>query len=595
MKNISFLSAVILSSTVCFGAYAQVSGSESKNDTANTYKYLKDSSGNCVSSTAVNLGCTDLSGHAVTQFKTVSGFSSSQYGQSEYSITFDLDGDGSSGIDVDNDGNNDKISKYSSSLGFGSHKHAPVAIERPASAGSSQSYIYFVYSGPVTLDGTSTIASTAGQGNRSTSSAFHFATNKSPVLGIYVSKFNPLTNKATKPVLVHAKYTDDFHDNAVINMDDDGYIYVMISGRNNGRQMMLYRSNAAYSLDSFTDVTPDTPNTAHKISYPKFFWTDNGYFRLVYSDYDSAGNRDLWSAKVTPDGSGKATFSQEEPISQLHGYGHYAIGDARGNDIVLAFNEHSAGVDKRTNLYYMHSSDGGETWKNADNVNISLPLTTTSLSSVAVKEYNGFEERLIYIKDIAFETDQNGNKFPEIVVVGIVGALGTPLHQPNASYDRYFATWNRNSGNSGWLGRRFSEQVDHNYSGAALHQSSSGTSVIYAQTPQGQENYLAGGAIAKGNLTDTFHTGNVLANNVANVYFSNANYCEFNNIRPIHTDVEEGSQSVWAVATAGNPQRYVGHNPLLFVLSNGDVKQLPESSNTTSDWLDTTSISSCSY
>jgi hypothetical protein len=578
-------------------SYAQIAGSEAKNDQHNTYKYLKKD-GKCISSTAVSIGCTDDIGLSVEQFKTVSGFSSAQYGQSEYPLSLDLDGDGISGIDVDHDGDNDKISKYSSALGFGSQKHAPVAIERPASAGSSQKYTYFVYSGPVTLDGRTTIASTAGQGNRSTSSAFNFATNKSPALGIYVSKYNPSTKQVVKPILVHAKYTDDFHDNAVINMDPSGHIYVLISGRGNSRQMLLYRSDAPYSMESFTDITPDTPNVGHKVSYPKFFWTkgQNGYFRLIYNDYDSSGNRDIWSAKISVNGSAKAIFTTE-PTSTLGGYGHYVVGDARGDNIVLAFNEHSGGISKRTNLYYMYSDNGGESWKNINNQHINIPFSNSqALSSVAVKEYNdNYQQRSIYVKDIAFDSNPTNSVMPEIVVLGVVGVVGDvndDLSVPSASYDRYFATWYRKNG--AWVGARFSNQVDHNYSTAAIHQSDS-SSVIYAQTLEGNENYLAGGSIAKGSLTDKDHTGNVLANNVATGYFSDATYCEFNNIRPIHTEEVESSSSVWEVATGGNPQQYVAHNPLFIVLNGGEVRQLPGSVNTNSEWLNTTATTTCNY
>lgn len=583
--------SALLTLVAGFSLSTQVSaqtGESAKFDAYNTYKYLKEKgTGRCIGNVS---GCEDGTGPSVTQFKQINGFSSSQYGQAtRYTKFGNIDGDPNNVIDP--------VAKYSSPLGLGSQKHAPVAIERPASKNSNSNFIYFTYSGPVTLDNSTTIASTSGQGNLSTTQEFHFDTKKSPVLGIYVSKYNPTTNQATKPILVHAKYTDDFHDNAVINMDRDGHIYVLISGRSNGRQMLLYRSNAPYSLSGFTDITPDTPSAAHKVSYPKFFWTDNGYFRLVYTDYDSRGDRNIWSAEIVPNGSQKALLRQAEPIAELGG--HYVVGDARGNDIVIAFNEHFGHPDSRTNLYYMHSEDGGETWKNANDQNLSIPLTRSALNSVAVKQYNiSSTDQLIYVKDIAFETTSNGRKYPEIAVIGVQGAKGSPLHEPSINtntHDRYLSTWIRNQDNTQWLGRRFTENVDHNYSTAALHQSSS-TAVIYAQTLKGQGNYLAGGSLAKGGLTVTQHQGGVLANSVENGrLFSDPSYCTFNNIRPIHTTTEDGSNHIWAVATAGHPQRYTPHNPLVFVLSNGEVRQLPRTSSTSSEWLDTVRITQCGY
>ena len=143
---------------------------------------------------------------------------------------------------------------------------------------------------------------------------------------------------------------------------------------------------------------------------------------------------------------------------------------------------------------------------------------------------------------------------------------------PSKTYDRYLASWYRQ--NNAWVGQRFSNYVDHNYATAAIHQSS-GSSVIYAQTLPDFDNLLAGGSIAKGNLTDVNHTGNVLAsNNTLNRYFTDADYCEFNNIRPVHTDTREGSSTLWAVATGGHNQRYSDNNNLYIIMNGGDVLKL---------------------
>ncbi len=597
MKNIKkallvasmFVSGTIQATAIDLGV--------ARNDQFNTYNYFKKANGDCVSTTHCKTG------KKVTQFKKVGSFSSSQYAQVS-GLT--------QSIDADNDGDLDIIEKYSGTLAFGSHKHAPVAIERPSGLNNGKNYIYFVFSGPVYIDDGGGLTTTAN-GETSTATEFRLLDTsvnppvrikKSPTLGIYVSKYNPETQQVAPPILVHTKFTDDFHDNAVINMDDQGYIYVLISGRNNNRQMILYRSNTPYSMDSFTDITPtkieNTPtaaangNSQYKMSYPKFFWTDNGYFRLIYNDYDNNGNRDLYSGKleVYENNMPLATAKLTVDAISNSGLGHYAVGDSRGNEIVIAFNEHSRGIDNRTNLYFIQSFDGGESWhKMGDSPTdqpLSLPLTSGNISSVAVKEYTAtHESRSIYVKDIAFG-GSGQYKYPEIVVLGIKDAPNANLAIPSKNYDRYFATWYYNHNTDSWQGQRFSNLVDHNYSSAALHQSGQ-SKVIYAQTPDGQENFLAGGSIAMGNLVDLNHTGGVLAYNVADVSFTDERYCEFNNIRPIHTNAVLGSDHLWAVASGGNMQRYSEHNPIFFIVkdANNTVLKLPSSFDVNSDWVDT--------
>ncbi len=265
-------------------------------DPHNVYRYLKTASGECLYQGAA---CSDLQQFTVTQFKTVSGFNGMPFG---VGVTAKLD--------INGDGVLDDVDKYSGNLATYTAKHSPNAVR-------SGSYTYFTYSGEVALDGfepgNSRIGTTSAVGcKREGAQLFKNAQETAPALGIYVSRYNHVTGRVAKPVLVHMKCTNDPHENAVINVDANGYVYVLVSGRAELRGNFVFRSSSAQSIDGFIDFTPAMDNyidhfndltqsigkgrpfsgDAYRgINYPKMYWVDEpdgpslGYFRLVYTIY----------------------------------------------------------------------------------------------------------------------------------------------------------------------------------------------------------------------------------------------------------------------------------------------------------------------
>lgn len=601
MSKTGSLAGLLLLAMVCAGCSQGSDGPgvvlssnpDPWSDRYNVYRYLKTASGDCLYQ---GEDCSALQAASVTQFKSVHGFNGIQYGTGE-----------TTDIDIDRDGIPDGVVKYSGNLATYTAKHSPSAVRRGL-------FTYFTYSGEVPLDGVEAGSSRIGTTGTidcvfEGSSQFKSSQGVAPALGIYVSRYNHVTGRVAPPVLVHMKCTNDTHDNAVINLDADGYVYVLVSGRAVARGNFVFRSAEPDSIDGFIDVTPamddyldylnDLAEAVTKrrllsgvayrgINYPKMFWVDDpdfggrGYFRLVYTIYcgviegsGCTGSRQLYTARMHVAG-GEVSIEGIKPLAAY--LGHYAIANGRGRDIVVAFNVHPDWkLDNRTNLYYLHSVDGGETWLNARNQAVRLPLVSSmALEQVAVREYYephylGAITQRIYLKDIGF-TGAGHSKTPTIL---FVGSLATD-HLPSTTADHYLAT-ERWIG-TGWRQQRLTSAVDHNYSSGMLAPSGDGYRVFYPHTDEARNNALAGGAVAYLDIDATGGTTGsavLITDDVVDPGRGSGNYladlCEFNYIKP----VLQGSDDFAGIMSGGNPYQYERNAPLFIVDLNGGVYRLP--------------------
>src|SRR5690606_30504080 len=86
--------------------------------------------------------------------------------------------------------------------------------------------------------------------------------------------------------------------------------------------------------------------------------------------------------------------------------GHYQTSGQSGKRIGTAFNHHpnvksGAGLDHRTNLYYLYTDDFGESWKTADGQAVQLPLLEPGKTAL-VKDYAAAKLN-VYINDLNFD------------------------------------------------------------------------------------------------------------------------------------------------------------------------------------------------
>ncbi|MEX2592453.1 MAG: BNR-4 repeat-containing protein [Anditalea sp.] len=308
--------------------------------------------------------------------------------------------------------------KYSGGLGTYTAKHIPLSIYSP-----EVNKTFFVYGG------------TTGEEER--------------YLLCMIGSFDHSSKMVTKPTVVYDKQgVDDPHDNPSLAMDAEGYIWVFVSGRGRGRPGFKFKSSEPYNIESFDQITEE------EMTYPQPKYIPGKGFLHLFTKY--TGVRELYF-ETSPDG---ITWTADKKLvgmkreSDKNG-GHYQISGQHGEKVVFFFNWHPNGnVDQRTNIYYLQTTDFGNTWTTVDGKETAIPVSDVN-SSALVKEFYS-QEKNIYIKDVNF--DENG--FP--VALYLAGAG----HQPgpeNGPREWFVAYWN----GAEWENHKITES-DQNYDMGSL-------------------------------------------------------------------------------------------------------------------------------
>ncbi|HET8736492.1 MAG TPA: BNR-4 repeat-containing protein [Pricia sp.] len=143
----------------------------------------------------------------------------------------------------------------------------------------------------------------------------------------------------------------------------------------------------------------------------------------------------------------------KEPGTEFSG--HYQVSGILGNRIVTFFNRHPNGdVDKRTDLYYLETSDFGKTWQDAAGKQLNVPLSEVDPGRII--DYAA-QSRNVYLKDVNF--DKFGNP--------LCLYLTSKSHKPGPEGgDREWkiAQWK----NGDWVIRSVTTS-DHNYDMGSLY------------------------------------------------------------------------------------------------------------------------------
>jgi hypothetical protein len=311
--------------------------------------------------------------------------------------------------------------KYSGGLGTYTTNHRPMAVYS-----ATANKTFFTYGG------------TSGADKR--------------YLLIMAGEYDHGSHTVTKPTVVMDKNgVDDPHDNACISMDKDGYIWIFVSGRGGTRKGFTYRSAEPYSTDGFSRVSPAAGET---YTYPQVWYDPQKGFMHLYTIY-SNGRELYW--RTSPDG---VTWGAVKPMAKIGG--HYQASAKHGNIIGTFFNRHIGGnVDTRTDLYYLQTTDWGETWTNAAGATVVMPLTTP-VNPALVHNYSA-EGRLMYGIDIAFDSDDR----PVLLYLTSANYRPGPAGEPRTLHT---ARWN----GSEWIIRDMPpsatalSSVTHNYANGSL-------------------------------------------------------------------------------------------------------------------------------
>ncbi len=346
--------------------------------------------------------------------------------------------DGYRGIWYFNQPTNDQyVYKYSGGFATYPQQQSPIAIYSAA-----VDKTFFVYGGTVT--------------------------GKQELLHM-VSYFDHRTGMVPRPVILANKKTDDAHDNAVMSIDNNGYLWIFSNAHGVARPAFIWRSDKPYSIDGFT--LQRTTN----FSYGHPWFIQGKGFLFLHTIYQQGKRNLFWTTSA----DGKE-WTEPTPLARME-MGHYQITAARGNRVATVFNVHPTpvGLNARTNLYYLETADMGKTWKTVSGEAVKTPLT--EMQSAALVHDYAKEKLLVYLKNVEF--DAGGN--PVILFLTSKGFEPGPKNGP---YQWKTARWTRKE----WEILDFTTS-DHNYDYGPLYVESDGTWRVIAPTAPGPQPFTTGG------------------------------------------------------------------------------------------------------
>jgi hypothetical protein len=252
--------------------------------------------------------------------------------------------------------------RYSGGLATSSAQHNPVAIYSPVVRKT-----YFVYGG------------TSDEENSH--------------LQIMISYFDHRTKMVPRPVIVYDKMgVNDPQDNATISLDNEGYIWVFVSGMGRTRPGLIFKSSEPWSINSFDKIMEG------EIVFPQPWHADRDGFIRMYTKF-LKGRELYWS--TSSDGKNWAIPQKLAGMG-----GHNQITNYNGKKLVSVFSYLPDGNgEKQTNLYILYTDDFGKSWKTADNKIVQTPLTAVN-NEALIKDYQS-EGKLVYLKDLNFDSDGN--------------------------------------------------------------------------------------------------------------------------------------------------------------------------------------------
>jgi len=250
--------------------------------------------------------------------------------------------------------------KYSGGLGTYTANHIPIAIYA-----SAVDKTFFVYGGTI-------------KGQRH--------------LLIMASFYDHATHQVLRPTLVlDTQGVKDPHANPAMAIDDQGYIWVFVSGRASAHPGWTFRSTLPYSVAEFEFIRQD------EMTYPPPRYVPGFGFFTLFTKYTN-GRELYWETSTTG-----VHWSSHQKLAGIGG--HYQVSNVSSNNLIASFfNRHPAGnVDLRTDLYYVQTTNFGITWTTADGMPLSLPLTTT-YNPARVLDYSS-QGKLMYTLDLNFDTN----------------------------------------------------------------------------------------------------------------------------------------------------------------------------------------------
>jgi len=303
-----------------------------------------------------------------------------------------------------------------------------------------------------------------------------------------VSFYDHKTGRVAAPTIILDKQTDDAHDNPVISVDDKGYIWVFSTSHGTSRPSYIHKSKKPYDIEEFEKINPTRiDDNGQMVAMDNFsylqVWHQKGKGFLAFvTRYKYPVDRTICFME-SADG---VNWSRWQRLSTIE-KGSYQISCVTDNKAGSAFNIHPLprGLDYRTNLYYVETTDCGKSWHSADGKELTVPLTVAdkTVSSALVRDYEK-EGLKVYIQDMVYDIAGN----PVILYTTSGGWRPGPENGPRTWT---IAHWKGDS----WQIRKVTTS-DNNYDMGSLYIEADGKWRLIGPTEKGPQEYNTGGEIA---------------------------------------------------------------------------------------------------
>jgi hypothetical protein len=307
-----------------------------------------------------------------------------------------------------------------------------------------------------------------------------------------ISYFDHQSGMVPKPTIILDKETDDAHDNPVMNIDDEGYIWIFSTSHGVSRPSYISKSKRPYDISEFEILEVSKMEAEGEVpldnfSYLQTYFVEGNGFINLFTHYDrdvilgqDSKPRRTISFMTSGDGM---KYSEWKDIATIQ-EGHYQTSGIKDSKVGTSFNFHpykekESGLNFRTNLYFLETSDFGKSWHSAGGEDLELPLKEKENKALVV-DYES-QGLLVYINDLNF--DEHG--YPVILFVTSKGYESGPKNDPR--------TWRtaRFTGTE-WEILPMTES-DNNYDMGSLYIDKKGTWRVIGPTAKGPQVYNTGG------------------------------------------------------------------------------------------------------
>jgi len=367
-----------------------------------------------------------------------------------------------------------------------------------------------------------------------------------------VSFYDHDSGLVPRPTILLDKRTGDAHDNPVISVDEQGYVWIFSSSHGTARPSYIHRSVRPYDVNSFELVRAMKLEDGREVPMTNFSYMQAWYVRgwgfvCFFTRYHYPVERTS-CFMTSRDG---VHWSQWRRLAAF-GKGHYQISAVSDTKAGVAFNYHPEpkGLNWRTNLYYMETTDFGRSWRSVDGRRLTVPLREAD-NPALVYDYQR-EGLNVYLKDIQFD----GQGRPVILYLTSRGYEAGPKNDP-----RQWMT-------AHWTGRQWqirpAMRSDNNYDMGSLYIEPDGLWRIIAPTQTGPQPYNSGGEMVMWISVDQGRNWRKLKQLTRGSTF-NHTYAR----RPV--DAHPGFYALWADGHGRRPSA----SSLYFCDKRGRVYHLP--------------------